>query len=113
MPVTMRMSVTFGLWLCIELLVNLTNPLLQLLSRIKIRLSPKFKEVRIFQAKILVTSRYKKNNVSDADRARKHGMEDFISADPCQFDHHIIFKLLQSLTLDYRLADIYCSLVGA
>lgn len=60
-----------------------------------------------------MTSHYKKNNVSDADRARKHGMEDFISADPCQFDHHIIFKLLQSLTLDYRLADIYCSLVGA
>ncbi|CAH1121033.1 unnamed protein product [Ceutorhynchus assimilis] len=46
----------------------------------------------------------------DADRARKHGMEDFISADPCQFDHSTLFKTLQNLTLDYRLADMYCSL---
>ncbi|XP_050314214.1 calcium-dependent secretion activator isoform X4 [Anthonomus grandis grandis] len=46
----------------------------------------------------------------DADRARKHGMEDFISADPCHFDHASLFKTLQNLTLDYRLADMYCSL---
>ncbi|XP_044256567.1 calcium-dependent secretion activator isoform X2 [Tribolium madens] len=46
----------------------------------------------------------------DADRARKHGMEDFISADPCQFDHAALFKLLQNLTLEYRLNDPYCSL---
>ncbi|XP_018322578.1 calcium-dependent secretion activator isoform X2 [Agrilus planipennis] len=46
----------------------------------------------------------------DADRARKHGMEDFISADPCQFDHAILFKTLQNLTLEYRLSDPYCSL---
>ncbi|XP_015112317.1 calcium-dependent secretion activator isoform X2 [Diachasma alloeum] len=46
----------------------------------------------------------------DADRARKHGMEDFISADPCKFDHATIFKFLQNLTLDYRLNDPYCSL---
>ncbi|XP_011307053.1 calcium-dependent secretion activator [Fopius arisanus] len=46
----------------------------------------------------------------DADRARKHGMEDFISADPCKFDHAGIFKFLQNLTLDYRLNDPYCSL---
>ncbi|KRT84972.1 Pleckstrin homology domain containing protein [Oryctes borbonicus] len=46
----------------------------------------------------------------DADRARKHGMEDFISADPCTFDHASLFKLLQNLTLDYRLNDPYCSL---
>ncbi|XP_019765396.1 calcium-dependent secretion activator isoform X3 [Dendroctonus ponderosae] len=46
----------------------------------------------------------------DADKARKHGMEDFISADPCQFDHAVLFRLLQSLTLEYRLADMYCSL---
>lgn len=50
-------------------------------------------------------------NVSDADRARKHGMEDFISADPCLFDHASLFKILQNLTLDYRLGDMYCSLV--
>lgn len=47
----------------------------------------------------------------DADKARKHGMEDFISADPCQFDHATLFKLLQNLTLDYRLNDPYASLV--
>ena len=46
----------------------------------------------------------------DTDRARKHGMEDFISADPCKFDHAILFKTLQSKTLDYRLNDPYCSL---
>ncbi|KAF5288803.1 hypothetical protein FQA39_LY15231 [Lamprigera yunnana] len=46
----------------------------------------------------------------DADRARKHGMEDFISADPCQFDHASLFKLLQNLTLEYRLNDPYSSL---
>ncbi|XP_076236618.1 calcium-dependent secretion activator 1 isoform X2 [Calliopsis andreniformis] len=46
----------------------------------------------------------------DADRAKKHGMEDYISADPCKFDHHILFKFLQNLILDYRLNDPYCSL---
>lgn len=47
----------------------------------------------------------------DADKARKHGMEDYIQADPCQFDHHQIFSMLQSHTLKYRLQDPYCSLV--
>lgn len=47
----------------------------------------------------------------DADRARKHGMEEYISADPCKFDHSTLFKMLQTLTLDYRLNDPYCSLV--
>ncbi|XP_070150920.1 calcium-dependent secretion activator isoform X2 [Polyergus mexicanus] len=46
----------------------------------------------------------------DADRAKKHGMEDYISADPCKFDHHALFKYLQNLILDYRLNDPYCSL---
>ncbi|XP_016903855.1 calcium-dependent secretion activator isoform X3 [Apis cerana] len=46
----------------------------------------------------------------DADRAKKHGMEDYISADPCKFDHHVLFKFLQNLVLDYRLNDPYCSL---
>ncbi|XP_018322575.1 calcium-dependent secretion activator isoform X4 [Agrilus planipennis] len=50
------------------------------------------------------------SKIQDADRARKHGMEDFISADPCQFDHAILFKTLQNLTLEYRLSDPYCSL---
>uniref|UniRef100_W8B7P6 Calcium-dependent secretion activator n=1 Tax=Ceratitis capitata TaxID=7213 RepID=W8B7P6_CERCA len=46
----------------------------------------------------------------DADKARKHGMEDYISADPCSFDHAALFKVLQNLTLDYRLNDTYASL---
>ncbi|KAH8269809.1 hypothetical protein KR018_011643 [Drosophila ironensis] len=46
----------------------------------------------------------------DADKARKHGMEDFISADPCKFDHANLFKTLQNLTLEYRLNDPYASL---
>ncbi|OWR44318.1 Calcium-dependent secretion activator [Danaus plexippus plexippus] len=48
--------------------------------------------------------------LGDADKARKHGMEDYIQADPCQFDHHQLFTTLQSLTLKYRLQDPYCSL---
>nr|XP_034836731.1 calcium-dependent secretion activator isoform X2 [Maniola hyperantus] len=48
--------------------------------------------------------------MGDADKARKHGMEDYIQADPCQFDHHQLFTLLQSFTLKYRLQDPYCSL---
>jgi len=47
----------------------------------------------------------------DADRARKHGMEEYISADPCKFDHHSLFRNLQTQTLDFRLNDPYCSLV--
>lgn len=47
----------------------------------------------------------------DADKARKHGMEDYISADPCQFEHAHLFKLLQNLTLDYRLNDPFASMV--
>ncbi|XP_037956639.1 calcium-dependent secretion activator isoform X4 [Teleopsis dalmanni] len=46
----------------------------------------------------------------DADKARKHGMEDYISADPCTFDHATLFKVLQNLTLEYRLNDPYASL---
>lgn len=46
----------------------------------------------------------------DADRARKHGMDEFISADPCKFTHHALFRTLQTTTLDHRLNDPYCSL---
>ncbi|XP_017467740.1 PREDICTED: calcium-dependent secretion activator isoform X9 [Rhagoletis zephyria] len=46
----------------------------------------------------------------DADKARKHGMEDYISADPCSFDHAALFRVLQNLTLEYRLNDPYASL---
>ncbi|XP_076812461.1 calcium-dependent secretion activator 1-like [Clavelina lepadiformis] len=42
-----------------------------------------------------------------ADRARKHGMDNFIAADPCKYDHSSLFELLQRLTLDHRLTDSY------
>ncbi|XP_077299591.1 calcium-dependent secretion activator 1 [Arctopsyche grandis] len=48
--------------------------------------------------------------MGDADKARKHGMEEYIQADPCTFDHAALFATLQSLTLKYRLNDPYCSL---
>lgn len=43
-------------------------------------------------------------------RARKHGMDEFISADPCKFQHNHLFRHLQNETLRYRLEDSYCSL---
>jgi len=46
----------------------------------------------------------------DADKARKHGMEEYIAADPITFGHHDLFKKLQSLALDWRLADPFASL---
>ncbi|CAH1784696.1 unnamed protein product [Owenia fusiformis] len=46
----------------------------------------------------------------DADRARKHGLDEFVLANPCKFDHADLFKLLQSRTLDYRLSDAYTCL---
>ncbi|XP_068568711.1 calcium-dependent secretion activator 1 isoform X5 [Cebidichthys violaceus] len=45
-----------------------------------------------------------------ADRAQKHGMDDFISANPCNFDHGSLFELVQRLTLDHRLNDSYSCL---
>ncbi|XP_078803628.1 calcium-dependent secretion activator 1 isoform X20 [Oryzias latipes] len=45
-----------------------------------------------------------------ADRAQKHGMDEFISANPCNFDHASLFELLQRLTLDHRLNDSYSCL---
>lgn len=48
----------------------------------------------------------------DTDRARKHGMEEYISADPVKFDHSLLFKLVQTLTLDFRLNDPFASLVS-
>lgn len=49
--------------------------------------------------------------LTDADRARKHGLDEFVQAYPCDFDHHDLFKMLQTLTLDYRLNDAYTCLV--
>ncbi len=39
-------------------------------------------------------------------------MEEFIQADPSTFNHNDLFKMLQSLTLDFRLNDHFCSLVN-
>ncbi|XP_055016744.1 calcium-dependent secretion activator 1 isoform X6 [Boleophthalmus pectinirostris] len=47
---------------------------------------------------------------ADADRAQKHGMDEFISANPCNFDHASLFELVQRLTLDHRLNDSYSCL---
>ncbi|KAM6293703.1 calcium-dependent secretion activator 2 isoform 4-T4 [Porphyrio hochstetteri] len=44
------------------------------------------------------------------DRGQKHGMEEFISANPCKFDHASLFRLLQRQTLDHRLNDSYSCL---
>merc|ERR1719431_1602890 len=49
-------------------------------------------------------------NQGDADRARKHGMEEYIAADPITFDHHALFSKLQNLSLDWRLQDPFASL---
>uniref|UniRef100_A0A3Q0SDC8 Ca2+-dependent activator protein for secretion b n=1 Tax=Amphilophus citrinellus TaxID=61819 RepID=A0A3Q0SDC8_AMPCI len=46
----------------------------------------------------------------DADRAQKHGMDEFISANPCSFDHASLFEMMQRLTLDHRLNDTFCCL---
>uniref|UniRef100_A0A8C4ZNM6 Ca2+-dependent activator protein for secretion b n=1 Tax=Gadus morhua TaxID=8049 RepID=A0A8C4ZNM6_GADMO len=45
-----------------------------------------------------------------ADRAQKHGMDEFISANPCSFDHAALFEMVQRLTLDHRLNDTFCCL---
>ncbi|XP_052465854.1 calcium-dependent secretion activator 1-like isoform X1 [Carassius gibelio] len=45
-----------------------------------------------------------------ADRAQKHGMDEFISANPCNFDHSSLFETVQRLTLDHRLNDSYSCL---
>ncbi|XP_019723239.1 calcium-dependent secretion activator 1 isoform X20 [Hippocampus comes] len=50
------------------------------------------------------------SGMNDADRAQKHGMDEFISANPCNFDHASLFELVQRLTLDHRLNDSYSCL---
>lgn len=39
-------------------------------------------------------------------------MDEFISANPCNFDHASLFELVQRLTLDHRLNDSYSCLVS-
>ncbi|XP_023664491.1 calcium-dependent secretion activator 1-like isoform X9 [Paramormyrops kingsleyae] len=50
------------------------------------------------------------SGLKDADRAQKHGMDEFISANPCSFDHASLFEILQRLTLDHRLNDSFSCL---
>uniref|UniRef100_A0AAR2IQI8 Ca2+-dependent activator protein for secretion a n=1 Tax=Pygocentrus nattereri TaxID=42514 RepID=A0AAR2IQI8_PYGNA len=45
-----------------------------------------------------------------APQLDKHGMDEFISANPCNFDHASLFEILQRLTLDHRLNDSYSCL---
>ena len=52
------------------------------------------------------------NHIADNDRARKHGMEEFIALDPVTADHHNMFNDLQMWSLDWRLKDPYASLVN-
>ena len=59
-----------------------------------------------------MTADYRSTLSLDADRARKHGLDEFVQANPCRFDHADLFKTLQTLTLDYRLNDAYTCLVG-
>ncbi|XP_065067036.1 calcium-dependent secretion activator 1-like isoform X2 [Rhopilema esculentum] len=46
----------------------------------------------------------------DADRARKHGLDEVIQADPVKALHFKLFELLQRLTLLHRLNDSYTCL---
>ncbi|XP_039544960.1 calcium-dependent secretion activator 1 isoform X1 [Pimephales promelas] len=50
------------------------------------------------------------SGLKDADRAQKHGMDEFISANPCSFDHASLFEMVQRLTLDHRLNDNFACL---
>lgn len=59
---------------------------------------------------LIINSTTQTKAQGDADKARKHGMEEYIQADPSVFNHNELFKTLQSLTLEYRLSDQFCSL---
>ena len=37
-------------------------------------------------------------------------MDEYIQADPCAFNHHQLFRILQNLTLTYRLNEPVVSL---
>ncbi|XP_038636053.1 calcium-dependent secretion activator 2 isoform X23 [Scyliorhinus canicula] len=50
------------------------------------------------------------SGAKDADRAQKHGMDEFIAAEPCKFDHSALFEMLQRKTLEHRLNDSYSCL---
>merc|ERR1719150_3505905 len=46
----------------------------------------------------------------ESDRSRKHGMEEYINADPITYEHHKLFEYLQRQCLDWRLNDPFASL---
>ncbi|XP_056429766.1 calcium-dependent secretion activator 2 isoform X4 [Hyla sarda] len=46
----------------------------------------------------------------NTDRGQRHGMDEFISANPCRYDHASLFKMLQQQTLEHRLSDSYSCL---
>jgi len=48
---------------------------------------------------------------TDTDKARKHGLDEFVQANPSKLDHHQLFSALQRLTLVYRLNDNFACLV--
>ncbi|CAF3819582.1 unnamed protein product [Rotaria sp. Silwood1] len=49
-------------------------------------------------------------DLSDSDRSKNLGFDEYIQSNPCKFDHHDLFKTLQTATLDFRQNDPYCSL---
>lgn len=52
------------------------------------------------------------HKIKDVDKAKKHGMEEYIQSDPSSFNHNDLFKMLLSLTLNYRLNDQFSCLVS-
>lgn len=47
----------------------------------------------------------------EIDRARRHGLDEYVSADPCEFPHQELFKILQRESLEYRMNDAFTCLV--
>ncbi|KAF6777469.1 hypothetical protein AHF37_02619 [Paragonimus kellicotti] len=46
----------------------------------------------------------------DVDRARKHGLDEFVSVEPWRINHAQLFRLMQSRSLEHRMKDSYVSL---
>ncbi|KAA3676865.1 calcium-dependent secretion activator, partial [Paragonimus westermani] len=46
----------------------------------------------------------------DVDRARKHGLDEFVSVEPWRINHAQLFRLMQSRALEHRMKDSYVSL---
>lgn len=50
--------------------------------------------------------------IVEIDRARRHGLDEYVSADPCEFPHADLFKMLQHESLEYRMNDAFTCLVS-